>query len=193
MPRILKTAAMPRVSPLVLPLALPLVLALLLSVALLGNAFAQSSKGTALVSTTPSLQGTTLQKKPFQLSALKGKVVMVMFWSTDCAVCRDKMTELRENVQGWANKPFELVLVSVDRRREDVDGYNAIVNQSVPLKQRFTQLWTGDADFKDSFGGSQLQKTQLPATFLIDKTGKLVERYNGRLPAQVWDTVADLL
>ncbi len=167
------------------------VLSALLSFSSLGTALAQSSD--VNTSTAPSLQGTTLQKKPFQLSALKGKVVMVMFWSTDCAVCRDKMTELRENVQGWANKPFELVLVSVDKRMEDVDSYNAIVNQSVPLKQRFTQLWAGEAGFKDNLVGNPLQKNQLPATFLIDKTGKLVERYNGRLPAQVWDTVADLL
>ncbi len=173
--------------------ATPLVLTLLLSMVALGNALAQSTTGKALASATPSLQGTSLQKKPFQLSALKGKVVVVMFWSTDCPVCRDQMAELRENVQGWADKPFELVLVSVDKRMEDLDSYNAIINQSVPLKQRFTQLWAGDAVFKDNLGSSQLQKNQLPATFLIDKTGKLVERYSGRVPAQAWDTIADLL
>ena len=141
----------------------------------------------------PAVSGNTLDKKPFQLAALKGKVVLVMYWSTDCPVCRDQMAELRENVQGWANKPFEMVLVSVDKSMNDVDSYNAIINKSVPLKQRFTQLWAGEAGFKDSMGSSQLQKKQLPATFLIDKTGKLVERYNGRVPAQVWDTISDLL
>ena len=142
---------------------------------------------------TPQLSGNTLDKKPFQLAALKGKVVLLMFWSTDCPVCREQMAELRENVQGWANKPFELVLVSVDKNMNDVDSYNAILNASVPVKQRFTQLWAGDAGFKDNLGTLQLPKNQLPATFLIDKTGKLVERYNGRVPAQAWDAIADLL
>ncbi|MEO6291157.1 MAG: TlpA disulfide reductase family protein [Burkholderiaceae bacterium] len=141
----------------------------------------------------PSLEGSTLQKQPFRLSALKGKVVLLMFWSTDCPVCREQMAELRENVQGWANKPFELVLVSVDKNMKDVDSYNAILNASVPTKQRFTQLWAGDAGFKDNLGTLQAPKNQLPATFLIDKTGKLVERYNGRVPAQAWDAIADLL
>lgn len=141
----------------------------------------------------PSLEGSTLQKQPFQLAALKGKVVLLMFWSTDCPVCRDQMAELRENVQGWANKPFELVLVSVDRRVADLNNYNAIISTSVPVKQRFTQLWAGEAGFKDNLGTLQLPKNQLPATFLIDKTGKLVERYNGRVPAQAWDAIADLL
>jgi len=51
----------------------------------------------------PSVQGTTFQGKPFNLASLKGKVVLLMFWSTDCAVCRDKMPELRLNYE--AGKP----------------------------------------------------------------------------------------
>lgn len=142
---------------------------------------------------TPSVHGTTLDKKTFSLAALKGKVVLVMFWSTDCAVCRDKMPELRENVQGWAGKPFELVLISVDKRMSDVESYNAIINKSVPLKQRFTQLWTGDPAYKDNLGSSALARSQLPTTLLLDKQGKQIERFNGRIPADVWDKIADLL
>lgn len=142
---------------------------------------------------SPSISGTTLDKKIFNLAALKGKVVLVMFWSTDCAVCRDKMPELRENVLGWADKPFEVVLISVDRRMADVDSYNAIVHQSVPLKQRFTQIWAGDAAYKDNLGSANLARAQLPAALLIDKQGKLVERFHGRIPAEVWDKISDLL
>jgi thiol-disulfide isomerase/thioredoxin len=142
---------------------------------------------------TPTISGNTLEKKPFRLAALKGKVVLVMFWSTDCAVCRDKMPELRENVQGWADKPFEVVLVSVDRNMRDVDGYNAIINKSVPLKQRFTQLWTGDASYKDNLSSATLSRIQLPMALLIDKDGKVVERFTGRIPVDVWDKISDLL
>ncbi len=142
---------------------------------------------------TPTINGNTLEKKPFRLAALKGKVVLVMFWSTDCAVCRDKMPELRENVQGWADKPFEMVLVSVDRNMRDVDSYNAIINKSVPLKQRFTQLWTGEPSYKDNLGSGELSRAQLPLALLIDKDGKLVERFTGRIPVDVWDKIADLL
>lgn len=153
----------------------------------------QSTTTMAAPAPAPSVGGITMDKKPFHLAALKGKVVLLMFWSTDCAVCREQMTELRENVQGWANKPFELVLVSVDKNMKDVDSYNAILSTSVPVKQRFTQLWLGDANFKDNLGAAQLPKTQLPATLLIDKTGKLVKRYAGRVPAQAWDEIAELL
>jgi cytochrome oxidase Cu insertion factor (SCO1/SenC/PrrC family) len=157
---------------------------------------AETVKSTGLasmVAAPPSISGRTLEKKSFTLASLKGKVVLVMFWSTDCAICLDKMPELRENVQGWTDKPFEMVLVSVDRRMADVDGYNAIVNKSIPLKQRFTQLWTGDATYQDNLDTANLTRAQLPATLLIDKQGKLVERFNGRISADVWDKISDLL
>ncbi len=151
---------------------------------------AQAPAGAALA---PTITGTTLENKAFQLASRKGKVVLVMFWSTDCAVCRDKMPELRDNALGWAGKPFEMVLVSVDPRMDDVKSYNTIINQTVPLNQRLTQLWVGDTAYQDNLGLSKLSRRQLPVSLLIDKQGKLVERYNGRIPAQVWDRIADLL
>lgn len=150
-------------------------------------------KPPSVAEATPMIAGTTFDKKSFQLSALKGKVILVMFWSTDCAVCRDKMPELRQNVQGWADKPFELVLISTDKRMVDIESYNAIISKSVPTKQRFTQLWTGAPNYLDNLGAAPLQRAQLPVTLLIDKTGKLVERYDGRIPVDVWDTISDLL
>ena len=100
----------------------------------------------------PQLEGKTVAAKPFRLDALRGKVVLVLFWSTDCAVCRDKMPELRANVQGWAGKPFELVSVSTDRKLQDALDYELIVSRLVPLTQRFSLLWAGDAGYRDTFG-----------------------------------------
>jgi peroxiredoxin len=137
----------------------------------------------------PVVEGKTIDGKPFKLDSLKGKVVLVMFWSTGCAVCRDKMPELRQNYEGWAGKPFEMVLVSTDRSMADLDAYEKIISRTVPLKQRFVQLWAGEPGYKDGFG----KPAQLPAAFLIDKSGKVVERWQGRIPAEAWDKIADLL
>jgi cytochrome oxidase Cu insertion factor (SCO1/SenC/PrrC family) len=139
------------------------------------------------------VEGKTLESKDFQLSSLKGKVSLVMFWSTNCPVCRDKMSELRENVKGWSDKPFELVLVSVDKNVKDVEDYFKYLSQIVPAKQRFTQLWAGNATYKDSIDAKQMQLKQLPITYLINKDGKVAAIYNGRIPAQMWDDIAELL
>ncbi len=135
------------------------------------------------------IEGKTIDGNPFRLSTLKGKVVLVMYWSTGCAVCRDKMPELRSNYEGWMGKPFELVAISTDSRVQDLLDYERIISRTVPIKQRFVQLWSGENDYKDNLG----KHTQLPAAYLIDKTGKIVERYKGRIPAEAWDKIADLL
>jgi thiol-disulfide isomerase/thioredoxin len=137
----------------------------------------------------PVIEGKTIDGKPFKLSMLKGKVVLVIFWSTGCAVCRDKMPELRENYAGWNGKPFELVAVNTDARKKDFMEYERIIASTVPAKQRFVQMWAGENGYLDRFGSHP----QLPDAFLIDKTGKLVERYVGRIPPETWDRIADLL
>jgi len=74
---------------------------------------------TALVSTS-QIEGQTIEGNAFKLAALKGKLVPVMLWSTRCAICRDKMPELRTNYEGWADRPFELVAISTDTRMQDL-------------------------------------------------------------------------
>lgn len=143
------------------------------------------------------IQGKTLDGQAFSLAANKGKVVLVMFWATDCAVCRDKMPELRENAKGWIGQPFTTVLISADRRMSDVDSYNAIINKSVPSKERLMQLWALDPSYKDSLNTPDLIKnrtaTSLPLTLVVDKKGEVVKRYQGRIPSDVWNDIADLL
>jgi peroxiredoxin len=137
----------------------------------------------------PQIEGKTIDGAPFNLSSLKGKVVLVMYWSTGCAVCRDKMPELRSNYEGWMGKPFELVAISTDNRVQDLMDYERIISRTVPIKQRFVQLWSGENNYKDNLG----KHAQLPSAYLVDKTGKIVERYIGRIPAEAWDKIADLL
>jgi thiol-disulfide isomerase/thioredoxin len=139
--------------------------------------------------TIPQMEGKTIDGSVFNLASLKGKVVLVMFWSTGCAVCLDKMPELRTNYEGWSGKPFELVAVSTDTRVQDLLDYERIISRTVPLKQRFVQLWSGEKAYTDNIG----KPIQLPAAFLVDKNGKIVERYVGRIPPEAWDRIADLL
>lgn len=143
------------------------------------------------------ISGKTLDGQAFDLSKNKGKVLLVMFWATDCVICRDKMHELRDNAKGWQDKPFGVVLISADRRMSDVDSYNAIINASVPAKERLTQLWALDPGYRDSLGTLDMMRNRnastLPLSFVIDKKGDVVKRYQGRIPAEVWDDISELL
>lgn len=137
----------------------------------------------------PELVGRTLDGRPFALAAQRGKVVMVVFWSTGCAVCRDTLPELRANYAGWAGRPFELVAVATDARREDVLDYDRLIARIVPGAQRFPALWRGEPGHRDDFGAAD----QLPAAYVIDREGRLAARFVGRIPAEAWDEVAALM
>ncbi len=137
----------------------------------------------------PRLSGQTFDGRPFDLAGLRGKVVLVVFWSTTCAVCRDKMGELRANYEGWRGQPFEMVLVNQDRRLQDVQAYEQIIALTVPRAQRFPQLWNGQPGYADSFGAQAV----LPATYIVNKNGKVEKTYVGRIPPEAWDDIADLL
>jgi thiol-disulfide isomerase/thioredoxin len=136
------------------------------------------------------LRGTTLAGSPVNLAALRGKVVMVFYWSTACAVCLQKMPELRANAAGWRGKPFELVLVSTDRKRGDAETYAATVRQTEPGAPAFPMLWRGDAGFSDSMGAVP---ARLPVTLVLDAKGRVVARHDGRMAPEAWDDVAELL
>ena len=88
-----------------------------------------------------------------------------------------------------SGKPYELVAINTDARVQDFLDYERIISATVPLKQRFVQLWTGETGYRDNIG----KAAQLPAAYLVDKNGKVVERYVGRIPAEAWDRIADLL
>lgn len=150
---------------------------------------AAASAPAAAAPPRPQLVGRTLDGKPFNLLGQRGKVVLVVFWSTACAVCRDTLPELRRNYAGWAGKPFELVIVSTDTHRQDVLDYDRLVEQIVPMSERFPALWRAEPGHDDGFGAPGL----LPATFVIDREGRIAERFNGRVPPEAWDRVAELL
>ena len=135
------------------------------------------------------LSGPTLSGKMLSLQSLRGKVVLVWFWSTTCAVCRDVLPELRANYAGWHGKPFELVTVATDALREDVLQYERIVQTIVSSKEMPPALWRRDPQHRDNFPA----RLMLPTAFLVDPAGRVVEQYAGRIPALAWDRIAELL
>ena len=76
----------------------------------------------------------------FARNTLQGKVAIVFFWSTSCAVCRDSLPELRANLTGWRDKPFALVTVNVDAKASDWLAYESILSKTkMPPKTLYCQ------------------------------------------------------
>lgn len=138
---------------------------------------------------SPRLEGSTVDGQPLGLGALRGRVVLILYWSTGCAVCRDKMHEMRANLAGWQQQPFTLLGVNMDTRQADLASYEALLRQTVPPAQRLRSVWAAGPSFTSNLETPQ----QLPSGVLIDKSGSLVERYSGRIPPEAWDRIAELL
>jgi peroxiredoxin len=137
----------------------------------------------------PELEGTASNGQRIRLDALRGQVVLVFYWSTGCAVCRDTMRELRANLAGWKDQPFTLLGVNMDANLQDFLTYEKLVAQTVPGSPHFVSVSALGPAFRDTMG----RPGQLPGGCLIDKQGRLVERYAGRIPPATWDRIADLL
>ncbi len=135
------------------------------------------------------LDGNTLDGQPFSLDALRGKVVMLFFWNTDCAPCIQKMPELRANAMGWRGKPFELVLISTDRDRAAALSYLQTLKQIEKGGPGMPSLWAGDLKFVAPLTAP----AAVPLTLVIDAKGTIVARHAGRIAPEAWDDVAGLL
>ncbi|MFM8900945.1 MAG: TlpA disulfide reductase family protein [Burkholderiales bacterium] len=158
------------------------------SVAALGTTGLGHAQGPGKAKTL-QLSGQTLDAKPYDLGQDHGKAILVFFWSTDCAVCRDKMPELRTNYSAWRDKGFQLVAVSLDKNLADVQAYDRILSHTVPMKQQFPSLWRADPAHRDSFGAV----TKAPTSFLLNRQGQLEKEIRGRIPAELWDDIAELV
>ena len=145
--------------------------------------------GPAAVAAPPPFKGTTLDGQRFALDQRLGRVVMVMLWRTDCSVCLSKMQELRDNAAGWKGKPFDLVLLNLDRSRTDVVLHHQAQQQVDRSKALNWTLWQGDAEVPAGWG----QPARLPVLMIFDTQGVMVKRHEGRLPAEVWDDIAEML
>lgn len=116
----------------------------------------------------------------FDTDTLRGRTVLVFEWSTRCAVCMDKWSELRANARGWIGRPFTLVAVNVDDESAWRD-YERAVALVQPHAANVVSLH------------GQARPQRLPVTTVIDPKGQVVSRVEGRMPAALWDDLADLL
>lgn len=91
-----------------------------------------------------------------------------------------------------ADRPFAVLGINHDPRLQDLQvlqAYERLVEQTVPVAQRFASMWAGSPGWTDTTG----HPGALPYTLLINAQGMVVERYAGRVPPQAWDRIAELL
>lgn len=69
------------------------------------------------------LQGARVDGKPFDWSEYRGKIVLVEFFASWCKDCRLDMPAIRKNYEAYRDRGFDVVSISIDESREDLDRY----------------------------------------------------------------------
>lgn len=105
---------------------------------------------------------TDLSGKPWTLSSLKGKVVLVNFWATWCPPCRKEMPDLQALSQRFAGQGLVVLSIS-DEDAEKVRPYIAEHKITYPV------LLDPGRKVNDSF---HLQG--IPKSFVYNRDGQLV-------------------
>lgn len=120
----------------------------------------------------PDVTFTTIEGKRISMESLKGKVVLVNFWATDCPGCIKEMPELMSTYNQYSKKGFEIIAVAMP-----YDPPAQVLNYATQKALPFPVMHDGLAEVTQKFGGVNLT----PTAFIYDTQGKLVRRTIGDL------------
>jgi peroxiredoxin len=112
-----------------------------------------------------------------KLSDLRGKVVLLNFWATGCGGCVLEIPSFVEIKKTQTDPAFSAVGVSMDMSYEGHKSADEAWNSVRPFMQKYGINYTiamGDNETIKAYG-----LTALPATFLIDKSGRVAAAYVG--------------
>jgi len=134
-----------------------------------------SDSAFALGTPAPAFELKALDGKTVKLSDLKGKVVLLNFWSTRCAPCTAELPSLNRLYASLRKNGLEVCAVSIDASDKPV-------RELVQEKDlAFTILMDSEKEtYFDSYAAPSL-----PMTFLIDASGVIRQTFSG---PQEWDS-----
>jgi thiol-disulfide isomerase/thioredoxin len=118
----------------------------------------------------PPFSITTTDGQRVSLDDLKGKAVLIDFWATWCAPCREALPHMREIAKKFQGQPLVLLSVSLD---EDEQKWKDFV-----AKNGMTWLQYRDGGFKGPIA-TLFAVRAIPQTFTIDADGVLQDQHIG--------------
>jgi thiol-disulfide isomerase/thioredoxin len=125
------------------------------------------------VQTLPNLVLKDINGKSKNLAdySKSNKITIVSFWATWCAPCKKELNSINEIYDEWKTKyGLELVAICTDNARNTpkvkpyVDGQGWDYDVIMDINQDFQRA---------------MNVVQIPHTFLLDQTGKIVYQHSG--------------
>jgi len=116
----------------------------------------------------PDFTLNTVDDKPFKLSSLRGKVVLVDFWASWCAPCRGENPHVVEMYKEFKDKGFDILGVSLDKDKASWE--KAIKSDGL--------VWNHVSDLKGwkNSVAKLYGVSSIPHTVLLDADGNIVAK-----------------
>jgi thiol-disulfide isomerase/thioredoxin len=108
---------------------------------------------------------TALDGREVDLAKLKGKVVLIDFWSTSCGPCLAEMPNVKAAYEKLHDRGFEVVGISLDDKEGALRRY--LQEKELPWPQHF------DGKGWQNRFAVQYGIFSIPTMWLVDKNGKL--------------------
>jgi thiol-disulfide isomerase/thioredoxin len=121
-----------------------------------------------ILGTAPQIKFKAIDSNEVDLSKLKGKVVLVDFWATWCPPCLEELPNVLETYKKYHDKGFEIIGISFDK---DIDTVKKFVKEKGMVWPQYA-----DGKFWDNDLGVYFGIQQIPTTWLVDKSGKVVDK-----------------
>ena len=140
--------------------------------------------GCQRVEQAPALSYTLLDGRRSDLAALRGHVVLVNFWATDCAPCVEEMPAMVANWRRFSPQGFETLAVSMS-----YDAPALVANFAQSRQLPFPVVIDNTGEIARRLGNVEFTPTSL----LINKRGEIVKRWVGKTDfAAIAPLIADL-
>ncbi|MEH7333792.1 thiol-disulfide oxidoreductase ResA [Neobacillus drentensis] len=124
----------------------------------------------AVGETAPDFVLTDMQGNKHRLSDYRGQGVFLNFWGTWCPPCKKEMPYINNQYQQYKDKGVQVLSV-------DIQESELAVNQFAEhYKLDFPIMIDTDKEVMTAYGIDPL-----PATFLIDKNGKVIKYNTGEM------------
>jgi peroxiredoxin len=145
-------------------------------------AFTSASAAPSINSAAPDLVLSELGGESFDLSKLRGKVVLVNYWATWCAPCKKEMPVLNSFYRRYHEQGLEIIGISADRPQD----FARMRRMSGTLAYPTATL---DRISQDGFG----PPAGFPLTYVIDRDGIVRDKFIDVREELLRDVVLPLL